>query len=252
LREEVLNDKGWDIVRIWSTDWFENPTLQTDRLVEKLELLRRKPAVDQAHYAIATETVQSAEQTPELELPVVDPSVEPTVLEEASPGPSAEPLPEDEGTLTEAECFEALRRLRDQVIAVEMADWEPQRSLLRETMIETFVRQRFTDPAEWFDKVPGYLRQGTNPVEKGRYLERVCDTVGRLTDGTAIERRTTSPSPDHQSRVPDPEQDATIPDADDKRSPGLNGNEYAPTNFPLLGIRPDPSRFYDREYEPVL
>ena len=25
LREEVLNDKGWDIVRVWSTDWFDNP-----------------------------------------------------------------------------------------------------------------------------------------------------------------------------------------------------------------------------------
>jgi len=31
-----------------------------------------------------------------------------------------------------------------------------------------------------------------------------------------------------------------------------NGNEYAPTKFFLLGIRLDPSRFYDRDYEPVL
>jgi very-short-patch-repair endonuclease len=38
LREEVLNDKGWDIVRIWSTDWFDNPSIQTTRLIEKLEL----------------------------------------------------------------------------------------------------------------------------------------------------------------------------------------------------------------------
>jgi very-short-patch-repair endonuclease len=28
LREEVLNDKGWDIVRVWSTDWFDNPSLR--------------------------------------------------------------------------------------------------------------------------------------------------------------------------------------------------------------------------------
>ena len=46
LREEVLNDKGWDIVRVWSTDWFDNPSLQTARLVEKLELFRRRPASD--------------------------------------------------------------------------------------------------------------------------------------------------------------------------------------------------------------
>jgi hypothetical protein len=35
-------------------------------------------------------------------------------------------------------------------------------------------------------------------------------------------------------------------------SPRRNGNHYAPTNFPLLRIRPDPSRFYDRGYGPIL
>ena len=72
------------------------------------------------------------------------------------------------------------------VIAVEVADWESARSLLRDAMIETFVRQRITDPDQWLGKVPGYLRQGTNPMEKSRYLERVCDIVGRLRDETAF------------------------------------------------------------------
>jgi very-short-patch-repair endonuclease len=252
LREEVLNNKGWDIVRVWSTDWFENPTLQTDRLVEKLELLRQKPAMGQTDYAIATETLQSIGQAIELELPVADSPIEPVVPGETlPPGSSAETPPVGGGTLTEAECFDALRRLRDQVIAVEMADWEPHRSLLRDAMIETFVRQRFTDPDEWFDKVPGYLRQGTNPAEKGR-LERVCDIVGRLIDGTEIERRVPSVPPGHKARAPDSEWGASTPDADDAEPSKRNGNEYLPTNFPLLGIRPDPSRFYDREYEPVL
>ena len=60
LREEVLNDKGWDIVRVWSTDWFDNPSLQTTRLVEKLELLRRKLTVDRSEYTIATEAAEPA------------------------------------------------------------------------------------------------------------------------------------------------------------------------------------------------
>ena len=70
-------------------------------------------------------------------------------------------------SLTEPECFDALRQFRDQVIANEMADWEPHRSILRDAMIETFVRQRFVEPDEWFEKVPGYLRQGTNPSREG-------------------------------------------------------------------------------------
>jgi len=43
LREEVLNGLGWELVRIWSTDWFDNPALETDKIVRKLEDLRRRP-----------------------------------------------------------------------------------------------------------------------------------------------------------------------------------------------------------------
>jgi very-short-patch-repair endonuclease len=32
IREEVIRSRGWDIYRIWSTDWFQNRGLETDRL----------------------------------------------------------------------------------------------------------------------------------------------------------------------------------------------------------------------------
>ena len=43
LREEVLGGLGWEILRVWSTDWFDNPDLETDKLVGKLERLRSGP-----------------------------------------------------------------------------------------------------------------------------------------------------------------------------------------------------------------
>ena len=39
LREEVLRGLGWNIVRIWSTDWFSDPKGSTDRLVREIERL---------------------------------------------------------------------------------------------------------------------------------------------------------------------------------------------------------------------
>jgi very-short-patch-repair endonuclease len=39
LRQEVLKRLGWSIYRIWSTDWFRNPTLQTRNLIKHLEQL---------------------------------------------------------------------------------------------------------------------------------------------------------------------------------------------------------------------
>lgn len=38
LRQEVLERKGWTFVRIWSTDWWQNPTLQVNRVIAAYEL----------------------------------------------------------------------------------------------------------------------------------------------------------------------------------------------------------------------
>lgn len=38
LRQDVLERKGWEFVRIWSTDWWENPALQVQRVVKAYEL----------------------------------------------------------------------------------------------------------------------------------------------------------------------------------------------------------------------
>jgi very-short-patch-repair endonuclease len=39
LRQEVLEKLGWKIYRIWSTDWFRNPALQTSNLLDYLRKL---------------------------------------------------------------------------------------------------------------------------------------------------------------------------------------------------------------------
>lgn len=41
LRQKVLENLGWKIHRIWSTDWFRNKPAQTRLLVEKIEQLQR-------------------------------------------------------------------------------------------------------------------------------------------------------------------------------------------------------------------
>lgn len=46
LREQVLKDRGWRIVRIWSTDWWRNPQRQVDRVVQALEDTRETNPAD--------------------------------------------------------------------------------------------------------------------------------------------------------------------------------------------------------------
>jgi very-short-patch-repair endonuclease len=262
LREEVLTDKGWDIVRVWSTDWFDNPTLQTVRLVEKLELLGKKPPADLNEYAFSIELQhanqgahEDAVESNELAPDPVNPGAAP--VNEVEAGAMGAPVPpgSEAGPFSDQDCFEALGQFRGHVIAAEMTDWEPHRSILRDAMIETFVRQRFTDPDEWFEKVPGYLRQGTNPIEKGRYLDRICEIVSRLAEQSL---RTTEAD---FSLIGGQETAKTVQTLlplgfgtklETRPNMELSRTEYVATNFSALGLKPDASRFYDRDYEPVL
>ena len=44
LRQEVLEGLGWEIHRIWSTDWFKNPEAQLEPIFKRLEKLSIKYA----------------------------------------------------------------------------------------------------------------------------------------------------------------------------------------------------------------
>lgn len=44
LRQEALENLGWAIICVWSTDWFGNPNGEVNRLVEKLENAARRAA----------------------------------------------------------------------------------------------------------------------------------------------------------------------------------------------------------------
>ncbi|ADI75125.1 conserved hypothetical protein (plasmid) [Methanohalobium evestigatum Z-7303] len=39
LRQEILENLGWDIYRVWSTDWFANPKKETDKLEQYIHSL---------------------------------------------------------------------------------------------------------------------------------------------------------------------------------------------------------------------
>jgi very-short-patch-repair endonuclease len=54
IREEVLNQLGWDLVRIWSTDWFDNPDTQTTKLVSRLNELASRPIKSNNIYNLST------------------------------------------------------------------------------------------------------------------------------------------------------------------------------------------------------
>ncbi|MDH4561246.1 MULTISPECIES: DUF3320 domain-containing protein [unclassified Pseudomonas] len=89
LREQVLRGLGWEILRVWSTDWWINPAGTAEKLHEHLEALlaesRTRKVSEQAdlanHAATVEEVVESiSEEAPPTEaiaLPVDNPAEEP-------------------------------------------------------------------------------------------------------------------------------------------------------------------------------
>jgi very-short-patch-repair endonuclease len=185
LREEILRELGWTIIRVWSTDWFDNPGVQTDRLVAAIEELRRRPVLQDEEYRPETisEPQSRSETIGEAVSEVHSRNTEAEIKSLSSNGasPSAATHVAKKGRLTREEVFNHLRQFRETVIAKEMdGTWEPHRSIARDAMIEALIEQRFDDPLQWINKIPRFLRTGTNPVEKKRYLHQLCEIVNRL------------------------------------------------------------------------
>jgi very-short-patch-repair endonuclease len=187
LREDVLRGLGWELLRVWSTDWFDDPDSQMDRLAKRLEELRSRPLSAYSDYTLQGTYSPISARATEPWADEAEGEAPSSAPPEAVPIPRSTDMDEDgdallssEGTLTEAQGFKALAALRDRVIRPATPDWEPQRSILRDSMIETFVRQRISDPENWFRQVPHYQRSGTDPVEKRLYLDRICAVIDRI------------------------------------------------------------------------
>ena len=67
IRESVLRNLGWEIIRIWSTEWFRRPKETCDQVHAELEKLRAAPDSTPAVPADSpwkTDNAESAAQTP--------------------------------------------------------------------------------------------------------------------------------------------------------------------------------------------
>jgi hypothetical protein len=121
---------------------------------------------------------------------------------------------------------------------------DARRSILRPALIETFVQQRVADPGEWLKLVPQYLRTGTNPAEKNRFLDEICEIIDRIDFPTGVHPAAGT----RQTQGAAPSQ--PIVNASLSASPVVQ-RTYAAAD-PATVSRPDRERFYDDGYSTTL
>jgi len=150
LRQEILESKGWNIHRVWSTSWFHRRSLEVQRLQEALS-----SSLEDA------KRVSSERQRVRMEM---DRGNEGLGLSEGSS--------DQEATLRNA-----LERFWTKNIGPDSEDRG--RSLLSQEMIEILVRKKPENRGEWFSAVPQSSREQINPREM-EHLPAVLEVIYEL------------------------------------------------------------------------
>ena len=155
LRQEVLEGLGWEIHRIWSTDWFKHPKQEIDEVVRKLlKMANKKP--------IYTERIND-------DVTVVE--VEPTnnIGQE-------EHNENDFESSGDLELKQRLTKLGEEIKKV-FPTTEEKAQLLSPQMITYFIENQPMDKEEFRETCPLVFRSHLSKEEVDRYLEKVLEVI---------------------------------------------------------------------------
>lgn len=160
LRQSVLENLGWKIKRIWSTDWFKNPQSQLKPIIEELHQLKTEVS--------ETSKVQSEAQQIEHDVEQESQRVHET----------------DSFSHSTDDLETKLRKFEEKVLDKSDGNVPKGKSLLRPAMIDALCEFRPVSKSEFLELIPNYLRVGT-AKEHGRYLDQVLNIIAEDEEETA-------------------------------------------------------------------
>lgn len=148
LREEVLSDLGWNIHRIWSTDWFKNSDKEINRIAEHIKsILEQEQSRHEYGERSESDLVESAARTKK--------------------------------TISVEEARQLLINLREKQIRPEFPEIDPSHGLLRKTMLDAFLRLRPTSLEQFTAVIPAAMRTSTDSRHL-KFLPQVFETLLQL------------------------------------------------------------------------
>jgi len=153
LRQTILERLGWNIRRIWSTDWFKNPHGELTPIIRELHKLKS------AVVAVEAEVESEVDEIEE-------------IIQEVD----AEKAKVDLFAFDETSLKDKLARFDREVIRKEFPETPDNKRLLRPAMLEALLEYTPTSKVEFLEMIPSYIRQATEAME-GKYLDQVFDIV---------------------------------------------------------------------------
>ena len=160
VRQSVLEGLGWNIKRIWSTDWFKNPDAELKPILEELATLSSQPdeqsAVEPVEVKHTIKDLFHDDTRHELEQEFIDSNTEGETI------------------------ADRLDKFQEQVISKRFPDTAEHKRLLRPEMLMRLASEAPVDRDEFLQMIPQYLRTGTELKETEEFLDDVLEIIAEF------------------------------------------------------------------------
>ena len=177
LRQEALERLGWKLVRVWSTDWFRDPSAQAERLSNAIKSAISETILDEKRRPRLVELTDDDPAPAAAQAVQQAAAARRTTTRKAETTGAVPPAPEPPPSAAQSQILaDALRKFREEVIMRDFPGSEPGRCILREAMIDAIIKSSLNDPEDFHSKVPEHLRSRTDGRQVA-YIERICDIV---------------------------------------------------------------------------
>jgi very-short-patch-repair endonuclease len=169
LRQRIIEDMGWRVHRIWSTDWFKNYEVEKERLLK---------AVKQASDA----DKQAPRPMPISARPTWENGVAyPRPQEQFAAEIGTVRTDSNDQKMLESAVRVALVRFRDKLVAGGFPPDDPQ-SILRDEMLHALAVHRPRDTAEFQSRISPALRQAVAAGQAKLFLQEILATIRGIVD----------------------------------------------------------------------
>lgn len=190
LRQMILENLGWNIHRIWSTDWFRDTRREIEKIVERIQRIsaseRREP---NAHRIEPKLAAQQAKNGPQGKLFVAKHDVAGSAAARAKSGAIRAVV--NSGALTGVsneqnvgisveQARQELIHFRENVIKKAFPNADPARGLLRKSMLDALLQLKPKTRKEWLAGISYDMRSATDAEQVGRYLDTVLEIVSLM------------------------------------------------------------------------
>lgn len=173
LRQEILEGLGWEVHRIWSTEWFKNPEAALMPILNRLKELEKKFPSRETDNVDTSQSETISKPTGYIgnansENEVTNPKTEPYIYQEAE---NNEEFSLNDSTSLKEKLQDLARK-----IEVEYPDIPAERRILRPAMIEALVHSLPTSREDFLADIPSYLRENIHAAE-GKYLDEIFQLI---------------------------------------------------------------------------